>query len=485
MTSLYKVLLANLGKLGVSLFISMSLGVFLKAYMPRALGVENIGLFYFADSLSFIFFTFLPLGVHTFVNRVIPPDPQKIFVYYRSILVFMLCFAVVLYLFYTGYVYFLGDKTGFLPIILCVGVFQAFHVLTKDILKPIFIAADQVNFVSRMDIQHKVGQVSLVCLSLLLHPDLLLVSLMFVLSLFITFAFYLGKSFSLGWQQSEFRWSHCKQFIIVGLPFFINSALLSFYGNIDITMLEHFGTHEEVGWYGSSQQLKGIFMMIVPLLQSVIMPLLSKQSSLGEEAFLEFVQRIYWALIFLSWLLSAGMALFSFEIVPLLFGQPFQPAVNSVILLAPVILFTYMNVFLSLILNLISSGKGMIVVTSISLGLNALLNIYMIPWGLKLFAQGGGGIGASITTIVAEVFVFAALLYITPLKILTWKNVILSLITFLGAGLVSYFLIIQPDLSPWLRGALFLLIILISITLAFVSQRDIILKFLNHYRAQK
>ena len=84
---------------------------------------------------------------------------------------------------------------------------------------------------------------------------------------------------------APFQWQVCKDFILVGLPFFINGAMISFYGNIDIAMLERLASTEEVGWYGAAQQLKGIFMMIVPLLYSVITPLLSKAHSRDEDSF--------------------------------------------------------------------------------------------------------------------------------------------------------------------------------------------------------
>ena len=475
--SVYRLLFENLSKLGFSLILSMSLGLILKAYMPRALGVEDIGLFYYADSLSFIFYTFLPLGIHTYINRVIPPKPEMVSEIYKSILVFMTSFSIVIFMLYGLFVYFFTDKGDFLLVMLSVATYQAFFFLTKEILKPIFIAAGEVNFVSTMDVAYKLTQVSLVCGALFLKADLLLAAMLFALSQALAFMVYWIKSWRLGWIKGHFSWRSCFNFISVGLPFFINGALLSFYGNIDITMIEYFGERSEVGWYGSAQQLKGIFMMGVPLLASVIMPLLSKESAQGSERFQRFAAKVFWAMIFLSWTLSVFMASFSYEIVPLLFGSEFVPATKHVVLLAPVIMFTYINVFLSMILSLKTSGKKMVFVTALSLLVNALLNVWLIPWGLTQLGEGGGGIGASITTIIAEILVYLALLKITPIALMSFKNLIVSVTSFVSMGFWLYVLLTgQTTLDFLVRICVFVGSCILIILLILTTERGLLSK---------
>lgn len=431
MSSIYKSLVNNLSKLGFSLLISMALGIVLKAYMPRALGVNNVGMFYYADSLSYIFFTFLPLGIHTYINRVIPPNPSKAREIFRSIFIFMLAYGAILWLLLFAYTLILGFEAKKLHIILIIGIFQFFFFLVKDILKPIFVAADEVNFVSRIDVIHKFLQVSIVCIGLFLFSNLEVTALCFVSSQLITLLIYIFKAYRLGWSKGPLTFKYCREFLVIGLPFFINSALLSFYGNIDITMLERLTNFNEVGWYGASLQLKGIFMMVVPLLQTVIMPLLSKVHAKDATQFTEFSSNIYGILNLASWFLAIVMCCFANEFVILLYGDDFIPATRSMILLTPVILFTYMNVFLSMLLNLVSNGKSLVMTTMASLILNMILNFFLIPWGLNHWGDGGGGVGASITTILAEMTVFLILLKLTPIPLMNGINLIGSSISFL------------------------------------------------------
>ncbi len=440
MPSIYRLLVTNLSKLGFSLVVSMGIGVILKAYMPRVLGVESIGVFYYADSLSYIFFTFLPLGIHTYINRVIPPNPEKPKEIFRSIFSFMIVYGCFLWLMLWCYSYILGFVGQRLWVILLVGGFQFFNFLITDIFKPTFIAAEEINFVSRMDIIHKILQVFAVCIGLFIWPELLVAAIFFLVTQLVTLLAYIIKSIALGWFEGVFSFQHCREFLTIGLPFFINSALLSFYGNIDVAMLERLANLKEVGWYGASQQLKGIFMMVVPLLQSVIMPLLSKVYAGERSQFFSFSANIYSVLIFASWLLALIMCSFANEFVLLLFGKDFLPASRAVMLLAPVLLFTYMNVFLSILLNLISSGKALVLTTMASLLLNTVMNFFMIPWGVDYWHAGGGGVGASITTIFAEMMVFVVLLKLTPVPLMNSMNQLSSFLSFIVVGALIFLL---------------------------------------------
>ena len=69
MSSLMKKTANNVVKLGLSLGVSIFLGAFIRAYLPRVLGVEGVGKLYFAESIATLVFTFLPLGLHAYINR--------------------------------------------------------------------------------------------------------------------------------------------------------------------------------------------------------------------------------------------------------------------------------------------------------------------------------------------------------------------------------------------------------------------------------
>ena len=49
--------------LSTSMGVTMVLSLMVKMYMPRALGPETLGIFYYSESLALIFFNFVHLGI--------------------------------------------------------------------------------------------------------------------------------------------------------------------------------------------------------------------------------------------------------------------------------------------------------------------------------------------------------------------------------------------------------------------------------------
>ncbi|SMF13145.1 oligosaccharide flippase family protein [Pseudobacteriovorax antillogorgiicola] len=436
MANLYNKTAKNLVKLGVSLGLTMCLGALVRALLPRILGVEGVGVLYFAESIAGIIFTLTPLGVHAYINRTIPQDPGKIVTIFPSLSFMTFLTGGLLWLGLFSYGTWQGLEDKFL-IVVVFGLFEWLRQHTQEVVKPMFLAADYVNFVSRLDVFAKVVQALLVCVGVWLFPDVLWAAGFFLFSQIITLTILLVRALQLGWLRLSFDWQVCKAAAIFGLPFLLNQALVSLYGQIDIAVLEILSDETEIGWYGSAQRLKGLFLMGVPLLYSAVIPMLSKSRAAGENAYFEFFYLVYRVLMLVSWLMAMAMILLGQEFVELLYGAEFEPATIHVQLLAPVLLFTYINVFLSANLGLISDGRKLTLITFVSLMANTGLNFLLIPYFLGEFGEGGAGIGATLTTIIAELMVFLAMLRITPIQIMSRNVSIITAFSLMTIVLVS------------------------------------------------
>ena len=461
--------------------MTICFGAITKAVLPRILGVENIGIIYFADSIAMITFSLLSLGVIAYVNRRIPHNPKEITEIYSSIFGFTFLWGLILWLGIFAYVLWRGEVSEKSLVILLIAVFHLLQSHNAGVVKPMFLAADQVNFISRINIISKGLQTAIICGGAFFIPSLVWVGVFFICSELLTSLFLLIRSFRLGWVRFNFDRKMFFAAVAVGFPFLLNQTMVSIYGQIDIAFMEFLSNPKEIGWYGSAQKLKGLFLMGVPLIYSAILPMLSRSYKEGTESYEKFLSTIFAGLLFMSFGMSLSMSLLSPELVGILFGDEFNISIKHVSMLAPVLLFTYINVLLGANLTLSSTGKLLNIVTITSIGMNASLNLYFIPMGLEHFGPGGAGIGAATTTIIAEAFVFIMMILMTPVKLMNWKNAVFCLASYLAlSATIFYQVSSSPDLMVRLQllGAL---VVILSGAFALANGKDL-LEFKNKLR---
>jgi O-antigen/teichoic acid export membrane protein len=315
---------------------------------------------------------------------------------------------------------------------------------------------EEVQFVSRLDIIAKILQVGGVCLVLWWDPQLDSVLWAYAATSFIPVLVLFGFAYKRGWfTRRGSSAAIYSSVVMVGLPFFVNSALQTFSANIDIAILNEIANEVEVGLYGAAQKLKGVLMMVVPLLSSAIIPLLSKTRKESQQHYEQFLRQLYRTLVVLSFPAALTMVLFSKEIVTLLYGDEFVESGTILAVLAPVVVFTYINVFLSMNLTLVSNGRMLTILTLTAIVLNAVTNFILIPYGLRYDPVGGGGMAASVTTLLAEFVTCAGLIYLTPTVILTARIMKDTLLVVIPLACVIIFNATLSEWSlPWRFGLL-------------------------------
>lgn len=424
MSEIYGLAIRNLLRLGASLAITMCLGFILKAILPRVFGIETIGKFYYLESLGTITFTFLSLGVHAYINRYIPNDPSEANRCFRPMLLLKLAFGGLLIVGLYWYSHLMNFESYTRNILLIFSIHFLLQAITVEYFKPFLLAIGEVKLVSKIEVSSKIIQVSGVLITLAFGPDLTLVVIAYSVTSLAPFSLILWKAKRLGWLEQRFDWPICRSMIWIGLPFFVNGALLSLYGNFDVLILNQVANQTELGLYGTAQRLKGVLLLVVPLLSSAILPLLSKSLHESQNVHAQFLTHVFRALLVLSFPAAALMAIFAPEAVFIVYGSQFAESARILILLAPVVIFTFGNVFLSLNLTLISSGKALTLVTLTGVLVNVSLNWLLIPYGMSLRPIGGGGAAAALTTIAAEALTCFLLLTLTPTRLMKGRVIL-------------------------------------------------------------
>lgn len=189
------------------------------------------------------------------------------------------------------------------------------------------------------------------------------------------------------------------------LKIFVLNLITSIYVNLDSVMLGFLSTTVAVGFYSSVTRLTKALLGIVGALGTVLLPRLSNYISIGDHnSFRETSLKAYNFIITLSIPMTIGLIMSASECIPVMCGQEFIPAITTMQIIAPIILFIGASSFVGLQV-LYSQGKEIIVIISTLVGaiVNFSLNLLLIP----KFSQDGAAIATSFAefSVIAIMFV--------------------------------------------------------------------------------
>lgn len=177
------------------------------------------------------------------------------------------------------------------------------------------------------------------------------------------------------------------------------------YTMLDTVMLEYYHGDTYVGYYSNAVKIVRMTYTVVIALVAVFYPRISmyfKQKN--QEACNALITRGTQILLLLAIPCTAGLALTADKIIPLLFGDAFLPAVNTLRILSVLVLVFSIAYFLGHIILTAIGGERMILRASIvGAVINAAANFLLIP-GLKQD-------GAAIASVLSEVAVTVLLLW--------------------------------------------------------------------------
>ena len=94
---------------------------------------------------------------------------------------------------------------------------------------------------------------------------------------------------------------------------------------------------------------------------------------------------------------------FGHEIITLIYGQEFAPAAKVIGLNGPVVLATYISIFLVHNIVVTTNGHGLVKIVILGFMLNFVLDYLLIPIGARWIGAGGGACGSMVATLITEI----------------------------------------------------------------------------------
>ncbi len=188
----------------------------------------------------------------------------------------------------------------------------------------------------------------------------------------------------------------------------LSATVLSgiFFGYVDIVILGRFVLAEYIGYYKAAFSLIGALIPLVGF-SAVLLPIFSTLKGKRLERGLNKSIRIVAILAILGTIFTIFL---SSPVIKLIFGSEYYPAINllrilSILLIALPISNIYDSYF-------ISKGKTKLIaiLILISLGINIILNYFLISWLIN-YSFNLATIGAAIATIISRYFYLFALMF--------------------------------------------------------------------------
>ncbi len=420
--SMHRKIARNVSLLSLSVGMTMLIGLALKMILPRIMGPEKMGVFYFADSFTTAFFAFLPLGFTTYINRTVPSDHGHVRDIFGTIVVIEIVMAALISVaMFIGLWVFKRDA-GWETwnTVMIMGVYAATFNFQRNILHKIFIAIDLVRLVSVINV---IVKIVLVCGCLVvfkLHPTILMVAAMHAFSEIFGLAYMMlvarrHRFFGVGFSRERLQ-----SLLKASLPFYVAGVLSTFFTETDTNMLSFMSSDIEVGYFGSANKLVGVFLLLIPILQSSFTPALSQALNNGHGQFESLYKQLMNLILVCSLPLSVVIVLFGDYVSRLLYGEGFQASYKILCYLAPVLTMMYVNTFTGACLYLSSPGGQISRIFIIGLIINVALDYFAIPFGMK-FGPGGAGVAVTFCTFICEVYAFLAMTRIFPNRVLDRK----------------------------------------------------------------
>lgn len=369
-------------------------------YISRVLGVTNIGIYQYSQSIANYFVLIGAVGTSLYGQREIAylqDNSKERSTVFREIEIFrltatLLCTIVYFMIFCTH---------GSYP--------KIYTILMLEVLATAFDISwffmGMENFKITVIRNTIIKLTGIVCVFLFVKaPDDLGIYTMCVtaplffgnLSLWFSLNKYLGKA-SLTIQELVYGIrDRLKPIFVLFLP----QVAMDVYLLLDKTMIGILGSHiDQVGYYSQGQKIVKIVLMVVTSLGTVMLPAMSALFAKGDhEGIVKSVKTAFRIIYMLSFSLLFGLCAVASRFVPIFFGKGYDPVINLIIIISPIlVIIATSNVIGKQYLLPTNQQKAFTVSVLAGAGVNFILNMLLIHFW--------DAVGASIATVIAELAV--------------------------------------------------------------------------------
>jgi O-antigen/teichoic acid export membrane protein len=224
--------------------------------------------------------------------------------------------------------------------------------------------------------------------------------------------------------------SHLK----ASIALFIPQIAIQVYILLSKTLLGVFTDTVQVGYYENSQKLINIALTVATAIGTVMMPKIANTVALGDiDKVKYYIKNSFFFMNLISIPLTFGLLGIAKELSPWFFGKEFEGIETLIIISSVKILaISWSNVFGTQLLVPLNKTRDFTLSVTAGAVVNLCLNLIILKFM--------GSVGASITTVLAEITVTIAQMYIIR-KFLNLKELIKSVLVFFPSAIIMFIVV--------------------------------------------
>lgn len=372
---------------------SRILGMVSTIIVARYLGPEAYGKYCFVLSYAFIFMVIADFGLNDLIIRDVARDRSLAPKYFASTFLIKAVFSFISIFLLISSVYLMGYPKEIIVYITIFSLSIVFMTFGNSV-SSIFKAFERMQYSSLMVILNSSLLLLFIAAIVYFEGTLLQVILSRVIALCVGsmmgFSLLMRKIAKL---EFNVDFSYVRTIAKSAFPFLAVGLIHSLYFNLDVIMLSKMKGPIYVGWFTPAANDLFFSLLIIPTaIATVAYPIFSRQYHESTERFRESFNFTVKISIILGVAISAGVFMLAPEIIHLFFGTKYENSVIVLRIIALAISFIFVKEIVGFGLATVGQVNTLMWLNIVSLGLNAILNLILIP----IYAH----VGAAITSVI-------------------------------------------------------------------------------------
>lgn len=385
---------------GVMLFANLAQKTFTFFYimkMARYLGTVEFGIITFAIGFTELFVFITDPGLNTLIVRDVARDKSLSDKYLGNVIVMKSIFVFVFFGFLALFVNVIGYSVQIIHVVYLIAV----HIILRafsNMLYSLFQAYEKLEYQALGGIISNFFVLIGVLYAVRHKLSVTNIALIFVIAsaLDLVYAMIVCRT-KFHWPKLQIDWVFWKKSLKEAWPLGTISIFYIIYFRIDIVMLSLIKGELDVGIYGAAYRISEILTLFPMIFMSAVFPVLSSYFKSSKSSFKKAYEKSVKFLFSLALLLALITMLLAKEIIFLVYGEGYEGSVTALQILVWGTVLLFVTTIQGTTFVAANRQKLSMKILLMAVVLNITLNFFAIP--------KYGYIGASITTVITEIFI--------------------------------------------------------------------------------
>jgi O-antigen/teichoic acid export membrane protein len=398
----------NAVTLGGALLLTWSIGLSMRVVIPRHLGPTAFGAINWADAFTITLFVLLNLGVDPYIRKEAAVRPEIVSEFYGGAVVVRVAMTCGLLVTIALMLHFTHRSLEVAALAMFYALAQ-FAVTSNGTLGAMLHAKGRVRGMSALSVATKVIWAVGVLWAIAANARLWAYGAAYLASEAVEVVVltklagrHLGLVFRVDAAATKAMLKSC-------LPYSVAGIATAAYGTLGASLLEFTAGSKEVGLYGAAWTLASLTLLITPILQWVLTPMLARAGAISRAAVFEHASRTMELVLTIAIPVSMLINLGADVWVRFVFGAPFTHAAMALRVMSSLFVLTYMAIIYSGTLVVIERAWALTWISIAGLVVNATLNLVFVHYSVSQLGEGGGGAGCAAAMLGTEIFVTACM----------------------------------------------------------------------------